>query len=86
MAQEKARELLTGLAQITNGLKTRAYKVADRLVSLISNFQSGQFTRAMQPGKVDRIPTVGLDPLARLAWDQRRRDNHTTMPGEANCR
>ena len=35
MAQEKARELLTGLAQTADGRKTRAYEIADRLMSLI---------------------------------------------------
>src|SRR5208283_3810234 len=35
MTQEKARELLTGLAQTADGYKTRAYEIADRLMSRI---------------------------------------------------
>ena len=35
MTQEKARELLTGLAQTADGRKTRAYEIADRLMGLI---------------------------------------------------
>ena len=67
MSQEKARELLTGLAQTADGRKTRAYEIADRLMSLIRNPHRGQFTGAMQLGQVDRIPPVGLDPISRLA-------------------
>ena len=52
MTQEKARELLTGLAQAADGRKTRAHKIVDRLMSLIRNPHSGQFTGAMQPGEV----------------------------------
>jgi Envelope integrity protein A len=51
MTQEKARELLTGLAQTAHGRKTCAYEIADRLMSLIRNPHSGQFTGAMQLGK-----------------------------------
>src|ERR1700723_3044116 len=46
MTQEKARELLTGLAQTADGRKTRAYEISDRLMSLIGNPDSGQFTSA----------------------------------------
>src|SRR5271155_2833852 len=58
MTQEKTRELLTSLAQTTDGCKTCAYEIADRLMSLIRNPDSGQFTGAMQLGEVDRIPPV----------------------------
>ena len=82
MTQEKARELLTGLAQTADGRKTRAYEIADRLMSRIRNPDSGQFTGAMQLGEVDRIPPVGLDPISRLARDQRRSHDDAIMPGE----
>ena len=82
MTQEKARELLTGLAQTADGRKTRAYEIADRLMSPIRNPHRGQFTGAMQLGQVDRIPPVGLDPISRLAWDQRRSNDNATMPSQ----
>ena len=82
MTQEKARELLTGLAQTADGRKTRAYKIADRLMSLIRNPHSGQFPGAMQLGEVDRIPPVGLDPISRLARNQRRSNDDAIVPGE----
>jgi hypothetical protein len=47
------------------------YEIADRLVGLIR----GQFTGSVQLDKVDRIPSVGLDPLVWLARDQRWRDD-----------
>ena len=82
MTQEKARELLTGLTQTADGRKTCAYEIADRLVSWIRNPDSGQFSGAMQLGEVDRIPPVGLDPISRLARDQRRSHDDAIMPGE----
>ena len=82
MTQEKARELLTGLTQTADGRKTRAYEIADRLMSLIRNPHSGQFSGAMQLGEVDRIPPVGLDPISRLARDQRRNHDDAIVPGE----
>jgi hypothetical protein len=36
----------------------------------------------MQLGEVDRIPPVGLDPISRLAWDQRRSNDNATMPSQ----
>ena len=82
MTQEKPGELLTGLAQTADGRKTRTYEIADRLMSLIGNPHSGQFTGAMQLGEVDRIPAVGLDPISRFARDQRRSHHDALMPGE----
>ena len=82
MPQEKTGELLTGLAQTADGRKTRAYEIADRLMSLIRNPHSGQFSGAMQLGEVDRIPPVGLDPISRLARNQRRSNDDAIVPGE----
>ena len=64
LAQQKAGQLLASLAQSTDGDQTRAHKVADRLVRSIRNPNRGQFARAVQPGKIDRIPTIRLDPIA----------------------
>src|SRR5271163_2044786 len=69
MTQEKTRELLTGLTQTADRRQTGAHEIADRLMSLIGNPYGGQFTGPMQLGEVDRIPTVGLDPISRLARD-----------------
>ena len=45
-----------------------------------------QFTRSMQFGQVDRVASVGLDPIARLARDQRRGDYDAFVPGSLNWR
>ena len=81
MTQEKTGELLTGLAQTADGRETR-HVMADRLMSLIGNPHSGQLSGAMQLGEVDRIPPVGLDPISRLARDQRRSNDDAIVPGE----
>ena len=68
-----------GLAQTADGHHARACEIADRLMSLIEDPHRGQFTGAMQLGQVDRIPPVGLGPICRLAWDQRRSNDSATM-------
>ena len=44
-------------------------------MGLIRNPDRGQFTGAVQLGKIDRIPPVGLNPLAWLSRDQRWSDD-----------
>ena len=82
MAQEKARELLTGLAQTADRRQTGAHEIADRLMSLIGNPYGGQFASPMQPGQIDRIPPIRLDPISRFARDQRRSHDDATMPSK----
>jgi hypothetical protein len=86
MTQEKARELLTGLAQTADRRKTRAYEIADRLMSRIRNPDRGQFTGAMQLGEIDRIPPVGLDPIPRLAWINDGATTTQPRPARVNWR
>src|ERR1700735_3509264 len=82
MTQEEARELLTGLAQTADRRQTGAHEVADRLMSLIGNPYGGQFASPMQPGQIDRIPPIRLDPISRFARDQRRSHDDATMPSK----
>src|SRR5271169_1117654 len=77
VAQQEAGQLLTRLAQGAHRRLTRSDEIADCLMGVIRNPDRGQFTGAVQLGKVDRIPPVSLDPLARLARDQRW-GNHGT--------
>jgi hypothetical protein len=78
--------LLTGLAQTADRGKTRAHEIADRLMSPIRNPHSGQFSGAMQLGEVNRTPPVGLDPISRLARDQRRSHDDAIVPARVNWR
>ena len=73
VAQQEARQLLTRLTQGAHRRLTRTNDIADRFVGLIRHPDRGQFTGAVQLGKIDRIPPVGLDPLAWLSRDQRWR-------------
>jgi len=74
VAQQEAGQLLTRLAQGAHCRLTRSDEITDRLVGLIRNPDRGQFTGAVQLGKINRIPPVSLDPLAWLSRDQRWRD------------
>jgi hypothetical protein len=78
VAQQEAGQLLTGLSQSAHRRLTRTDEIADRLVDLIGHPDRGQFTGAVQPAEVDRVSSVSLDPLARLARDQRW-GNHGTV-------
>ena len=82
MAQEKGGELLTGLTQTADRRKTCAHEIADCLMTRIRNPDRGQLTRPMQLGEIDRVPPVGLDPISRLARDQRRSNDDALVPGE----
>src|SRR3981189_3136536 len=69
MTQEEARELLTDLTQTADRRQTGAHEIADRLMSLIGNPYGGQFASPMQPGQIDRVPPIRLDPISRFARD-----------------
>ena len=64
VAQQEAGQLLARLTQGAHRRQTRTHEIADRLMGLIRNPDRGQFTGPVQLGEVDRIPPVGLDPLA----------------------
>jgi hypothetical protein len=57
-----------------------ADQVADRFVALVRHPDRGQLASAEQPGQRDRVAPVGLDPIARLPRDQRRRDDRALVP------
>jgi len=80
LAQQEAGQLLTGLAQRAHRRLTRTDQIADRLVGRIRHPDRGQFSSAVHLGKVDRIPPVSLDPLARLSRDQRWSNHGTVVP------
>ena len=71
VAQQEAGQLLTRLAQSAHRRLTCTNEITDRFMGLIGNPDRGQFTGAVQFGEIDRIPPVGLDPLAWLSRDQR---------------
>jgi hypothetical protein len=82
MAQQKGRQLLTGLAQTPDRRQTGAHKIADRLMSRIWNPDRGQFADPMQLSQVDCVSTIGLDPISRLSRNQRRGHDYAIVPGE----
>ena len=82
MAQQERRQLLTGLTETADRRQAGAHEIADRLMSRIRNPDWGQFAGPMQLNQVDRVPTVGLDPISRFARDQRWSNDDALMPGE----
>ena len=86
MAQQEAGQLLASLSKCAHRRLTRTDEIADRLMGLIRHPDRCQFTGAMQLGEVDRISPVGLDPLARLARNQRWSDHDAVVPRAVSCR
>jgi hypothetical protein len=74
--------LLTGLTKTADRRQTGAHEIADRLMSRIRNPDRGQFAHPMQLRQADRISAVGLDPISRFAWDQRRSDDDAIAPSK----
>ena len=83
MAQQKAGELLARLPQHAHRRQSRAHQIADRLMGWIWNPHRRQFTRSVQFGQVNRVASVGFDPIAGLARNQRRGDYDAFVPGFA---
>ncbi len=83
MAQQEPRQLLAGLPQAAHRRQACPHEIADRFVGLIRNPDRRQRAGAVQPCQVDRIPPVGLDPVAGLERDQRWRDHDALVPGHA---
>ena len=82
--QQKTRELLARLPSGANCGQTGMDQITDGLVRRIGNPDGGQFTGSVQLGEVDRIPPIGLDPVAGLARDQRW--SNDPCPDATNCR
>ncbi|MDB5392802.1 MAG: hypothetical protein JWM91_308 [Rhodospirillales bacterium] len=70
MAQQETGQLLASLTQGAYRRQACTHQIADRLMGLIWNPHRGQFTGTVQLGEFDRIPTVGLNPIAWLAWNR----------------
>jgi hypothetical protein len=62
--------------QILMGILARAAQVAHGLVFNRRRMHLGQQSRTQQLRQLARVTTIGLDPIARLARDQRRRHHH----------
>jgi hypothetical protein len=70
VAQQETGALLADLAQTPHRRQSRTNQVTNRLVRLIWDPDRGQFVGTVQLGKLDRTPTVSLDPLSRFSRDQ----------------
>jgi uncharacterized protein YcbK (DUF882 family) len=77
--QQKRQQLLALAAQVLGGRLARANQIAHRLVKGIRHPHCGQLAGAQQPGQGHRIAPIGLDPLARLLRDQRRRHDRAVV-------
>jgi hypothetical protein len=79
MPKQETGQLLACLTQATHRRLPSTHEITHRLVRLIRNPYRGQLSSSMQRSKFACITPVGLDPLARLAWDQRWSDHHALV-------
>jgi hypothetical protein len=77
MAIEELQEPMTPLQDIPpDGLAT-AQQIADGFLGLVRHMDSRQLAGAKQPDELDRVATIGLDPLAWTPWRQCRGNDLT---------
>jgi hypothetical protein len=77
--QQKRQQLLALAAKVLSSRLARPNQIAHRLVNGIRHPHCGQLAGAQQPGQGHRIAPIGLDPLARLLRDQRRRHDRAVV-------
>ena len=70
VAQEKRLEPKLGCLEITDGLFTSPAQVPNRFILHRWDIDRSQVTRAHESGQLDRITTVGFDPVAGLLGNQ----------------
>src|SRR3954454_19009622 len=71
-------------AQILHRSFPCPHQLADGLMRWVWNPDGREFAGAMQLGQGERVPPVGLDPLARALRDQRGRNHGTVMAERDN--
>src|SRR4029079_12226263 len=77
--QQERRDLLALAAQILNRRAPCPAQITHRLVTFIRNPDRRQIAGAQLLRQTERVAPVGLHPVARLLWDQRRRNHNALM-------
>src|SRR4051812_13471271 len=80
VTEQKRLQMLALLAQVLHGRFPSPHQIANGFVSRVGNPNGRQLAGAMQSGQRERIPTIGLDALARPFRDQRGSDDGAVMP------
>jgi len=75
LAQHHRRDRLALAAQVRDGRVPRANQVTHGLVRLVRHPHRGKFAGTQQACELLGVAPVGLDPVTRLARDQRRRND-----------
>ena len=70
LAQKKRFEPKLGRLESTEGLVTRSAQVPNRFIRYRRDVNRGQVPRAPPSGQLDRVTTVGFDPITGLLREQ----------------
>jgi len=80
VAQQEGADLALLDTDLLRGGRACPDETADRLVRRVGDPDRGQLAGAQEAGQGERVAPVGLDPVARLPRDQRRRDDGAMVP------
>jgi hypothetical protein len=84
MPQQEGEQLLPRPHQVHGSIYPRSDQIAQRFVSGVWDPHGRQIPRTMKNRQLLRILPIGLDPLARLAWDHGRRGHGALVPEASN--
>ena len=84
VTQQQLGESVPGAHQIFTQLLPGANQIAQRFLFLAGHPDRVKLAGHQQPHQMFGIPQIGLHPVARRAWDLRRRRDHApdTAPGQ----
>jgi hypothetical protein len=80
MAQQELGQPVPGAEQVGADVFATPQQVADGFFLLGGNVNRRQGTGAIQDDELDGVAPVGLNAIARAAWNQRGRDDVTLDP------
>ena len=76
LTQQELAQVMTFTHQCSLGVLARTHQIAKRFVLQVRHPHRREVTAAEQPGQAECVPVVGLDPVTRSSWGQRRCHHH----------
>ena len=83
---EELAEPVPRRGEVLADVVPRPNQVTHRLLVLRRHGDGGELAGPVEPGQLAGVPPVGLDPIARLHRDERRRDDLAGDAHVVSCR
>jgi hypothetical protein len=65
LAQQQFRQPMPSTHQITSAVLPSTHQISRRFLIHAGHRDGGELAQPQQPSQVDRVPGIGLDPVAR---------------------